>query len=243
MLSDLSIIINAPDRLNEATRQRLHDDVAILTSADWLSQARELTVVDGADAILCNRLAAVVSEIRWRGLTVHVSGNGSSALRSSTAAAAAAVDAARACLENVLAHSGVAVAGIVVGQDDGESTIMVIDEGCGFGPAAVPADRLGLSVSVVGRVEDVGGYVRVWSVPGNGTSVLISVPALEVDPLSWYSGPLIPLAFATLVACCWLGPARDRVTSWYFRSTRVGWTPLRPGNASRWWTPSIAQTP
>jgi signal transduction histidine kinase len=108
---------------------------------------------------------------------VHVSGNGSAATRSTGAAAAAGIDAARACLENVLAHSGVKVAQIVLGQEKGESTIMVIDEGVGFDPAAVPEDRLGLRVSVTQRVEAVGGYVRVWSSPGNGTSVLISVPA------------------------------------------------------------------
>jgi signal transduction histidine kinase len=184
VLSDLAFIISAPDDLDETARQRLRDDVATLTSADWLTQARELTDVDNSDAFVRNRLAAVVSEMQWRGLTVHVSGNGSTALRSSNVAAAAGVDAARACLENVLAHSGVTVAEIVIGQEDGESTIMVIDQGCGFDPDAVPADRLGLKVSVLQRVEAVGGYVRVWSAPGNGTSVLISVPVLAAEALA-----------------------------------------------------------
>lgn len=184
VLNDLSFIISAPDQLDEAARRRLRDDVATLTSADWLTQARELTDVDNSDAFVRNRLAAVVSEMQWRGLTVHVSGNGSTALRSSNVAAAAGVDAAKACLENVLAHSGVTVAEIVLGQEDGESTIMVIDQGCGFDPDAVPADRLGLKVSVVQRVEAVGGYVRVWSVPGDGTSVLISVPVFEAEAVS-----------------------------------------------------------
>lgn len=181
VLNDLSFIISAPENLDERQRQRLRDDVATLTSTDWLTQARELTAVDRSDAFVRNRLAAVVSEMQWRGLTVHVSGNGSTALRSTVAAAGAGVDAARACLENVLNHSGVTVAEIVFGQDDGESTIMVIDEGRGFDPDAVPADRLGLRVSVIERVEAVGGYVRIWSSPGNGTSVLISVPAVPVN--------------------------------------------------------------
>jgi signal transduction histidine kinase len=181
VLNDLSFIISAPDQLDETARQRLRDDVATLTSADWLTQARELTDVDNSDAFVRNRLAALVSEMQWRGLTVHVSSNGSTALRSSNAAAAAGVDAARACLENVLAHSGVTVAEIVFGQENGESTIMVIDQGCGFDPDAVPADRIGLKVSVVQRVEAVGGYVRVWSAPGDGTSVLISVPVLAAE--------------------------------------------------------------
>lgn len=181
VLNDLSLVISAPDELDQTTRQRLRDDVSILTSADWLSQARTLTEVDNSDAFVRNRLAAVVSEMQWRGLTVHVSGGGSATRRSSDVAAAAGVDAARACLENVLAHSGVTVAEIVLGQEGDESTIMVIDEGRGFDPDAVAADRLGLKISVVQRVVDVGGYVRVWSVPGAGTSVLISVPVLAAE--------------------------------------------------------------
>lgn len=177
VLGDLAFVINAPDELDDHARDRLRRDIATLTSTDWLAQDSASAEADRSQALLRNRLAAVVSELQWRGLTVHVSGNGSAATRSTAAAAAAGIDAARACLENVLAHSGVKVAQIVLGQEKGESTIMVIDEGVGFDPAAVPEDRLGLRVSVTQRVEAVGGYVRVWSSPGNGTSVLISVPA------------------------------------------------------------------
>ncbi|MCU1402703.1 MAG: hypothetical protein JWM70_1027 [Microbacteriaceae bacterium] len=179
VLNDLAFVMSAPDELNDRYRQRLRDDVATLTSAAWLRQASAVTTVDPSDASTRNHLAAVVSEMQWRGLTVHLSGNSSAVHRSSAAAAAAGVDAARACLENVLKHSGVTVAEIVLGRDAGESTIMVIDEGRGFDPDAVSADRLGLRVSVVERIKAVGGYVRIWSTPGNGTSVLISVPAVE----------------------------------------------------------------
>lgn len=181
VLNDLAFIINAPDTLDDRARERLRSDVATLTSPDWLEQHNGMLELNRSNALVRNRLAAVVSELQWRGLTVHVSGNGSAALQATDAAAVAAVDAARACLENVLAHSGAVTAQIVLGQEDGESTIMVIDEGSGFDPDAVPHDRLGLRVSVVQRVEAVGGYVRVWSSPGNGTSVLISVPATEVS--------------------------------------------------------------
>jgi hypothetical protein len=180
VLNDLAFVMNAPDDLSDRYRQRLRDDVATLTSAAWLRQARTVTTFDLSDAVSWNHLETVVSEMQWRGLTVHLSGNRSAVLRSSATASAAAVDAARACLENVLRHSGVTVAEIVIGQEAGESTIMVVDEGRGFDPDAVPADRLGLRVSVVERINTVGGYVRIWSIPGNGTSVLISVPAFDI---------------------------------------------------------------
>jgi len=54
---------------------------------------------------------------------------------------------------------------------------MVIDQGVGFDVDAVPSDRLGLRASVVRRVEDAGGTVRIWSKPNSGTSVLITLPS------------------------------------------------------------------
>ena len=60
---------------------------------------------------------------------------------------------------------------------------MVIDHGVGFDPNAVPSARLGLRNSVVGRIEALGGGVRVWSQPGSGASVLIVMPASGDDDL------------------------------------------------------------
>ncbi|MBF4461364.1 MULTISPECIES: sensor histidine kinase [unclassified Rathayibacter] len=79
------------------------------------------------------------------------------------------------CLENVRRHSGASAAHLTVVEEAGEIRIAVSDDGCGFDPAAVPAGRLGLAQSVVGRLEAVGGAVRVFSAPGSGTTVLLSV--------------------------------------------------------------------
>jgi signal transduction histidine kinase len=54
---------------------------------------------------------------------------------------------------------------------------MIVDSGSGFDPHEIGDDRLGVRASIIQRVEAVGGYARVWSTPGNGTSVLISMPA------------------------------------------------------------------
>ncbi len=51
---------------------------------------------------------------------------------------------------------------------------MVHDEGRGFDPAAVPADRLGLSRSVQARLAEVGGRVRLVTAPGRGTRVMLT---------------------------------------------------------------------
>ena len=56
---------------------------------------------------------------------------------------------------------------------------MVVDNGRGFEPQTVADDRLGLRSSVTDRIRAHGGSVRVWSTPGHGTSVLLSVPSAE----------------------------------------------------------------
>jgi len=43
-------------------------------------------------------------------------------------------------------------------------------------------DRLGLRRSVRDRIESIGGTVQVWSTPGRGTSIVLSVPLLQEDP-------------------------------------------------------------
>ena len=72
-------------------------------------------------------------------------------------------------------HAGTDQAEVVVYGDGGDVTVMVIDDGAGFEPSAVPEGRLGLSGSVVARMARVGGVAQVWSAPGAGTSVVLTV--------------------------------------------------------------------
>ena len=55
-----------------------------------------------------------------------------------------------------------------------EVTVNVSDTGLDFDVAAVPKERLGLRVSIRERAESVGGAAVVHSVPGGGTSVIIT---------------------------------------------------------------------
>ena len=85
-----------------------------------------------------------------------------------------------AAFENVLRHSGATVAELEVIYGDDVITVMVSDQGAGFDLAAVAPDRLGVRGSIVDRMESVGGSARIWSSPGSGTSVMLTVPILEV---------------------------------------------------------------
>ncbi|MRG60421.1 hypothetical protein GE115_11170 [Agromyces sp. CFH 90414] len=80
------------------------------------------------------------------------------------------------CLVNVGRHAGVGIAEIVAGSGGGEVTIAVIDEGDGFDPAGVPADRIGIRISIQARLEQFGGTVRLWSTAGIGTTVVLTLP-------------------------------------------------------------------
>jgi len=94
----------------------------------------------------------------------------------------ALVPAVRECLGNVARHAGVDAADVVVDSEPTAVNVIVADEGAGFDPAAVPPDRLGLAQSVIGRLAELGGSARVWSTPGQGTSVHLRLPRSAAGP-------------------------------------------------------------
>lgn len=55
--------------------------------------------------------------------------------------------------------------------------ILVADDGKGFDTGAVPARRLGIKVSILGRMDSVGGLARIESDGGRGTAVELLWPA------------------------------------------------------------------
>ncbi|KQQ05476.1 MULTISPECIES: sensor histidine kinase [unclassified Rathayibacter] len=125
-----------------------------------------------AFAALERRFEAVGLEIAWH--TTRAVGPADDALAAS--ALDALVRATGECLENVRRHSGVLAVDVTVAEDPETVRVAVSDAGRGFSPDEVPAGRLGLAESVVARLEAVGGDVRVFSAPGAGTTVLMSVP-------------------------------------------------------------------
>lgn len=178
VLNDLSTIMNTDGPLHDKVRERLRADVATLRDGAWLRETRDSVDLAGTDAALRNEIMALISEMQWRGLTVDLTGGSEEEIaRLSPENVATATAAVRACLDNVVAHAQTSVVELVLSATEGSVTIMVIDQGAGFDPAAVPADRLGLRASVVRRVEAAGGTVRIWSKPKSGTSVLISLPS------------------------------------------------------------------
>lgn len=84
---------------------------------------------------------------------------------------------AEAC-RNVRRHTpeGTAIAVTMEGSG-AELLVEVRDHGPGFDPGRVPRTRMGIGVSIVGRMRAVGGEAFVRSTPGGPTTVSIRWPA------------------------------------------------------------------
>jgi signal transduction histidine kinase len=91
--------------------------------------------------------------------------------------------AVRQALENVARHAR-ATGVTVFGERDGSDVaISVRDDGVGFvvDEAAMAADgKLGITRSMRGRIEQVGGTMRIVSAPGRGTEVEFRLPVSEL---------------------------------------------------------------
>jgi signal transduction histidine kinase len=77
-------------------------------------------------------------------------------------------------VDNSIKHAGGASKKRVSMQSAGKGLkIVVSDNGRGFRPSRISKDRLGIQISILGRVKSVGGRVFVRSEPGKGTDVVL----------------------------------------------------------------------
>ena len=94
------------------------------------------------------------------------------------AAAEAAMSAAVQAAVNSVNHAGEGATRTVrMTPWQGGIQIIVSDDGKGFDPQHVPAERLGVRGSIIERMANVGGRADVRSAPGAGTTVSIRWPA------------------------------------------------------------------
>lgn len=117
---------------------------------------------------------------RFAGSAVTVVGP-ASAVEAPGPVVAALAGAVAAALDNVRRHAGAGAKAWVLLEDEPAAvTVTVRDDGPGI-PAgrleqARAQGRLGVSASIRGRVEQVGGTVDVVSAPGQGTEIEMRVP-------------------------------------------------------------------
>jgi signal transduction histidine kinase len=89
--------------------------------------------------------------------------------------AAALIAAAGEAMSNAAAHSGAETVSVFAEVSSDGFRIWVRDRGCGFDPENLPADRLGVRESIVGRVSGRGGRATVRSERGWGTEWRLEV--------------------------------------------------------------------
>jgi signal transduction histidine kinase len=87
------------------------------------------------------------------------------------------VDAVAEAIRNAVRHAGPKASTTLLGEWDGRGVRLVVaDNGCGFDPAAVAADRMGLRFSIERRMAAVGGVAAVDSAPRCGTRIRLQWP-------------------------------------------------------------------
>lgn len=88
----------------------------------------------------------------------------------------AVIGAAREAIVNAAKFADVPMISVYAEVDEDSFLVFVRDRGVGFELASVSDDRHGLSDSICGRVERLGGEATIKSSPGNGTEVRIELP-------------------------------------------------------------------
>lgn len=92
--------------------------------------------------------------------------------------------AVRQALENVRQHAEASRAAIFAEVEDGSVVVSVIDDGRGFvySEDQLRAEgKVGMLGSMKGRIEDIGGRMKLRTAPGAGTEVEFRVPVV-IDP-------------------------------------------------------------
>ncbi|MEU6216864.1 PspC domain-containing protein [Streptomyces sp. NPDC047022] len=92
----------------------------------------------------------------------------------------AQMQAAREAMVNAAKYGGEGGAVQVYAEAEGRTVfVSVRDRGPGFDIDAIPADRMGVRESIIGRMERHGGTARLRAVPGGGTEVELEMERAE----------------------------------------------------------------
>ncbi|MET8828411.1 PspC domain-containing protein [Streptomyces sp. NPDC004610] len=92
----------------------------------------------------------------------------------------AQMQAAREAMVNAAKYGGEGGAVQVYAEVEGRTVfVSVRDRGPGFDLDSIPADRMGVRESIIGRMERHGGTARLRAVPGGGTEVELEMERAE----------------------------------------------------------------
>jgi signal transduction histidine kinase len=168
VLTTLLLAANAEDAEAEKA--------AAESAANALTKLRNTDALASKDeSISINSLfSALEVAIHRQSQRIQIESEGSTNYAVPVGVASAVTEATLQALANAINHAGQAVTIQVFlkGSADGLK-IVVKDNGRGFRPSRVPKNRIGLRLSIIGRVQAVGGKVFIDSKIGVGTNVII----------------------------------------------------------------------
>ena len=168
VLTTLLVSANATDLEAEKEAERLAGAaIQKLINAHLASSADQSISVTSL-------FGALEVAIRRQSLQITIDTEGASDEPVPSEVAAAVTESALQALANAIHHAGngAKIEVLLRGSQKGIK-IVVKDNGRGFRPSRIPKDRLGLRLSIVGRVQSVGGRVFIDSKIGVGTNVII----------------------------------------------------------------------
>ncbi|MCS5716790.1 ATP-binding protein [Herbiconiux sp. CPCC 205763] len=177
VLHDLrSLAASDPGPLSEEQAQAIDRDLANLADVRMVLDDPAVTGSATRALVAVPALVGLVRDAEQRGLRIRVSGDLPAVNALGFAVTRNLERAITECLDNVLAHSGVREAEISVMSSPSELSVMVSDSGVGFEVNDTADDKVGLRMGVVEAIVDLGGSVQIWSRPGAGTAVFMTVP-------------------------------------------------------------------
>lgn len=135
---------------------------------EWLYQDR--TTSDRSVNAGLKQIAAHVEDTHGKPIEVVTVGDARPSAQTD-----ALLDATQQALVNAVTHGGEPIS---VYCEAGEKLVEVFvrDHGTGFDVDAIPANRLGIRESIIGRIKRRGGTVEIVSRPGWGTEVRMHMP-------------------------------------------------------------------
>lgn len=117
------------------------------------------------------RIKALASEFQAEhGASMHVEVNGGGALPPEVRSTFHRI--AQECLNNIARHAGASAVRVTFEGLPGQALLVIDDDGCGFDPAGVEGDHLGLQI-MRERAERIGATLEIESVSGRGTTVTL----------------------------------------------------------------------
>jgi signal transduction histidine kinase len=173
VLQTLTLIQRRSDDPREVVRLARAEERAL---RQWLYQP----AAERSDSVsvALDRLAAEVEDDHGATLDVVCVGDASVDERLE-----ALLQAAREAMVNAAKYAAAeGPVSVYAEVEPDEVSVYVRDRGPGFELAAIPADRMGVRESIIGRGERAGGRAEVRTAPGEGCEVRLSMPRGEEAP-------------------------------------------------------------